>query len=116
MLFRTLIFTLILTAPVMIPAAQAVNYIEIEQAHEVNASQIRIPSAGIGVLRVETCEDCKKLSLKLTSETRAFVGKQAITIRQFRNLATANEAAAYVFYKPSTNEVTRLVLDMPGLN
>ncbi|NNF51705.1 MAG: hypothetical protein HKN59_04630, partial [Gammaproteobacteria bacterium] len=46
--------------------------------------------------------------------TRAFVNERQITIKQFRNLAMANKAPAYLFYKPGSFDITRLVLDIPG--
>lgn len=99
----------------MLPTSGSTReYLEIEAAHEVRASDIRIPSSGEGVVRVETCEDCSKLKFNITASTRAFVNEQPITIKQFRNLAMANAALAYVFYKPGTFEITRMVLDMPG--
>lgn len=98
------------------PLAAAAKYVELEASYEVSAADLRIPRRGVGTLRVETCDDCTKLRFKLTSATRAFVGEQAISIKQFRNLAMANMAPAYVFYKPGTFEVTRLILDIPGFN
>ncbi len=94
--------------------ADARKYKEIEASYEVSAADIRVPRRGVGTLRVETCSDCKKLRFKLTANARAFVNQQPISIQQFRNLAMANKAPAYVFYKPGSFEITRLILDIPG--
>lgn len=98
-----------------LPDAQARKYVEIEASHEVRASDIRIPRSGKGVVRVETCNECKKLRFNITDSTRAFVNAKPVTVKQFRNLAMANEAPAYLFYKPGSFEITRMILDMPGL-
>lgn len=96
--------------------AEARKYKEIEASYEVAAADIRIPRRGVGTLRVETCAECKKLRFKLTASSQAFVNQQPISVQQFRNLAMANDAPAYVFYKPGSFEITRLVLDIPGFN
>lgn len=98
----------------MLTDAHARKYQEIEAAHELVAADIRIPRNGKGVVRVETCADCTKLRFNITESTRAFVNERQITIKQFRNLAMANKAPAYLFYKPGSFEITRLVLDIPG--
>ncbi|MBT8063066.1 MAG: hypothetical protein KJO85_10315 [Gammaproteobacteria bacterium] len=106
---------LIIAAGLLLPQdAEARKYRELEASYEVAAADLRIPRRGQGTLRVETCPDCKKLRFKLTANARAFVNQQPISIQQFRNLAIANKAPAYVFYKPGTFEITRLVLDIPG--
>lgn len=94
--------------------ADARKYKEIEASYEVAAADLRIPRRGIGTMRVETCADCKKLRFTLTANAQAFVNQQPISIQQFRNLAMANKSPAYVFYKPGSFEITRLVLDIPG--
>jgi len=98
----------------LLPNAHARKFVELEASYEVSGTDIRFPRSGQGVVRIETCEDCTKLRFNLTKSTRAFVNKQPITIKQFRNLAMANKAPVYLFYKPGSFEITRLVLDMPG--
>ena len=98
-----------------LPNAEARKYVELEASYEVRATDIRIPRSGEGVVRVETCDDCTKLRFNITKSTRAFVNEQQITMKQFRNLAMANSAPAYVFYKPGSFDITRIVLDIPSL-
>ena len=95
-------------------SASTREYLEIEAAARGTCFGYSNPEQRQGRRARGNLRGLRKLSFNITATTRAFVNEQPITMKQFRNLAMANAALAYVFYKPGTFEITRMVLDMPG--
>jgi hypothetical protein len=92
----------------------------VERAYEVDPAQLLLPPSATGPLRVRPCANCRPVNLVIGPDTVWQVGVQAgrsdrpAFLQQFRAAAADRNALVYVFYRPGSSEVTRLVLDRPA--
>ncbi len=106
---------LILSAPWCNPAQASLK--TIEQAFEVQLSQLVRPGPTGGPVIVRRCTTCKPESVTITAETRWFVrpGRTPIALKDWltasRTRVQPAKAMVYVYYSPATRRVTRIVLD-----
>lgn len=83
----------------------------IEDAYELSADNADFPSTETGTLRVTPCDDCDTVLLRITGQSRAFLGKAEVTMGELKKAAENSESPMYVFFRFGTDEVTRVVLD-----
>lgn len=82
----------------------------LEQAIEVRASAIVLPSSAGGTLVVTRCTGCAPQSFVTTSRTRYQVASEPITLVALRAAFTAAPGAGLtVFYDSRSREVTRVI-------
>ena len=93
----------------------------IEQAYELNRSQVQLPTTPEGGLAVRPCPGCRPVILRVNAATSWFASPgtrqpagQAAVLAAFRVAATNPNALVYVYYEPQTLRVKRVVLDAPA--
>lgn len=85
----------------------------IENAYEVSAQQVSLPSVATGQLVVTSCSGCKPVTLRVTEATQFLVGGSAVSLAQMREALHgpgAGKRLLTVFYRLDNNVVTRVVL------
>jgi hypothetical protein len=118
--FRTAALTALLSASLALGTAHA-TLRAVEQAYELHLSQVVLPAVVGGSLIVRACVACKPVTLVTSARTRFIVGAggSPVTLADFtKALEVAKRRAKpmiYVYYKPETRHVNRVVLGMgPG--
>lgn len=93
----------------------------IEQAYELNRSQVQLPTTPEGGLAVRPCPGCRPVILRVNTATSWFASPgtrqpagQAAVLAAFRVAATNPNTLVYVYYEPRTLRVKRVVLDAPA--
>lgn len=105
MLIRILIIALLTLAA---PAQAALPVPQIaEEAAEVEGLALRLVSATSGSITVRICDYCEYLTLRVESSTRAFHGKQPISLREAEKMT---DIPATVLFDPKSGVVTRILL------
>lgn len=114
--FRTGCTALLLSLLSMHPAGATLQVVE--QAFELRANEVALPDVAEAPLTVRTCPDCKATVLRVTGDTRWFVGagsrqaqSQAAVLDVFRQVAARRGTLVYLYYEPVTRRVTRIVID-----
>ena len=105
---------LILGALLSVPVLAAI--IELEEAWELDASSLNLPASAPGGFQVWPCATCEVTRAQLTSETQFYLSPRTneVSLAEMRAAlaqATWSTGLVYVFYRPGTQEVTRIVLD-----
>lgn len=86
----------------------------IELAVETRADATVLPSGPSSTLIVTPCSGCKPLSLPASARTRYFVGKEPLSLPEFkRRLAIRPTAMLVVFYLKESKELSRIVASAP---
>jgi len=101
----TLLFALV---PLSLSAANF-DMIQREQAHELDAALVTMPSSPTGYLFFKSCPDCRVDSLQVNNNTKYVLGRETVTLRQFRKYGV-RRGQMYVFYEPKSKIVTRVRL------
>ena len=87
----------------------------LEDVAEATVSGATLPRHAADQVVVRDCAGCEAMIWRVNSGTRYFVGMntQAVALADLRS-AAANEQdkMLYVFFKPGTDEVTRLILSL----
>jgi hypothetical protein len=93
----------------------------IEQAYELNRSQVQLPTTPEGGLAVRPCPGCRPVVLRVNTATSWFSSPgtrqpagQAAVLAAFRVAANNPNTLVYVYYDPQTLRVKRVVLDAPA--
>ena len=89
-------------------AAGAVPLQAIEECIETGTRAVSLPSGSQGSLSAVACAGCASLRLKFDSDTRFFVGRQAVSYTKFRQAAGKTDLRLDVYYDPKTRILTRL--------
>ena len=91
----------------------------IEEAFEVELTQVELPLHDAGQVRLTPCADCERIALPVGSRTRYLIGYDGDgqPLEAFREAAAGvgdpRSALVVVIYDTATREVTRLILDVP---
>ena len=110
MKLRTLITALLLLA-----AGHAVaDFKTVIEAHEVPLDQFIAPVSSSGMLSFRTCTDCDLVSARLTPNTKYYVDRKAVELREFRraffSLRNRNAASLTVLEHLETDTITAVKL------
>ena len=105
---------LVMGALLSLPVLSAI--IELEDAWELDASRLQLPASAPAGFQVWPCPTCEVTRAQLTADTRFYLspGTSEVSLGEMRvalDQATWSTGLVYVFYRPSTLEVTRIVLD-----
>lgn len=114
--------TLLLGLSAFLEAGSAVATLRaVERAYEVGIGQVQLPPGEAGPVVVRPCRGCGQVTLRSSASTTWHLGTRnppiprAEFIRQLRGAAVDRSALVYVFYRPGTRDVTRIVLDAATL-
>lgn len=86
-----------------------------EHAYELRAKQIALPTYDSAQVTIRTCPECDARVLRVNSATRYFLGfgdQPSLNRRAFMEAVAPtldDDDAMYVFYRPDTDIVTRIV-------
>jgi hypothetical protein len=92
--------------------------VPLEQSYELGLNEVTLPAHSASQVVIRRCAECDVETLPVNTSTTYFVGsRRSANLAEFR--ATAEQArpdstAVYVFYKPETGFVTRIVLSLAG--
>ncbi len=116
-MFRKILFiaaTILLTFSFVSNAA----LVALEEAAELSIKSVRLPTSTGGRLTYSNCSGCKLMIWRVVPETRyqLLISEESaaaseVTLDVFRQIFDSGQAEdMVVFYKPDTNEVTRLFM------
>jgi len=99
-------------------AAQAA-LVPLEDNYELGLNEVTLPRSSAGRVVIRQCDGCDPAVLRVDSSTRYFLGNQnSVSLADLRAAADAARkpelTGVYVFYKPETGVVTRIVLSVAG--
>jgi len=112
---RKIIITLAVLALAYTGLAQAMLN-RIEEAYELDLTQISLPTHATGKVTVKACAGCDTVKLRADARTNYQLGfdSAAVTLRELTNAADAvrdrSATPIFVFYKPESLVVTRIIL------
>ncbi len=81
-----------------------------EDAVELMSTDISLPGEA-GSFLIKTCSECDYMRVYLTRNTRFFIDREQVTLKELRKRASAAKHLLYVFYDVETRMVNRIVLD-----
>jgi hypothetical protein len=91
-------------------SASAAHSRPFEDSHELDASQVTMPSTSDGTVVVQGCSTCPRTQYTLSSATRFYLAKREVTFAEFkRHLDAKREAPVFLVHTHKLNVVTRLV-------
>jgi len=87
----------------------------VELGIETSTLSVSLPDDISGSIAVTGCASCKPMVLRLSSESRYFIGKSQVTYAQLRSLARgATSRQLNIYYQAKGREITRLVVPGPA--
>lgn len=94
---------------------------QIEQAFELSAAQVQLPTRPEAQLTVRPCVGCRVVALRVTAATRWYTSmtaqqpaSQAEVLEIYRTASSNPQTLVHVFYEPQTLRVQRVMLDIPA--
>ena len=86
----------------------------IELAVETRVNSTVLPSGPSSTLVVTPCAGCKPLALPASERSRYFLGRESVSLTEFkRQLTNRPNAMLVIFYRKETNELSRVVASAP---
>ncbi|MFW2404751.1 MAG: hypothetical protein ACN4GT_08285 [Gammaproteobacteria bacterium] len=108
------VFQIAIVALMMAGSGSAIAALDIlEEAVEADVSGTRFPSSSAGQVVVRACTGCEPQVWRVNADTSYHIGMrtQPVALAELRAAAASGRhEMVYVFYKPGTDEVTRVVL------
>lgn len=116
-MFRTLLIT-VAAALLTLPGVSNAALEMLEDATELPIKGVQLPGSTAGQLVFRNCSGCAPAIWRVAQDTRyeSFMpaeagGAREVTLSELRQAFASEQAdRLVVFYKPDTNEVTRLLL------
>jgi hypothetical protein len=106
------VLLVILAAATLSAVAQA-QLIAKEQAIEGTTRSLSLPSSEQGVMVAKPCPTCALAVLRMTAETRLYVGKDAVSLAELQKfISTGGERHMVVLWDPRLRTITRILV--PG--
>ena len=82
----------------------------IERALETTSTVTSIPTA-TGAISARSCSSCPTRFLTLTSDSKFYVGRSAVTFAEFKALASGTRGYAMtILYRAADSTVTRVII------
>jgi hypothetical protein len=75
---------------------------------------VTLPSSPRGSLSVRECSDCPSMRLEFDSQTKFFVGEEAVSYAELRKAASKGDRGLLVSYRLGTRKLTGLRLSAAG--
>jgi hypothetical protein len=82
----------------------------VEECVETGTDLVSLPGVPGGMLAAKACTVCETHRLTFTSNTRYFIGKEAVSYTRLLTAARKGSIRLDVFYRPDTRVLTRLRL------
>ena len=83
---------IIATIALAIALPAAAQFRTIQQAYEVELTDLRLPQSDSGTLGFKTCEECDFVTKRITADTRWVLNGKSMSLRKFRRgIARVNE-------------------------
>jgi hypothetical protein len=102
----------VLVAAALSGAAQAQLRAK-ELAIEATTRSISLPSSEQGVMVAKPCPTCALAVLRMTADTRMYVGKDVVSLAELQKfIATGGERHMVVLWDPRLRTITRILV--PG--
>ena len=108
MTLRTLLLSLLLSLGPAANNAEA-ELIPVEESYELSAELVILPSTTSGSLLLRACLQCEVVSMQVDNETQFILGRQPVTLQQFRRFGVM-EGLIMVFFEHDSERVTRVRL------
>ena len=84
-----------------------------EEVFEARASMLSMPAVAEGVLVVQTCAECKLLSLQASAGTRYLLGRQAVSLKELSDyVRTHGNAFAALNYDTKTRALNSIAVSV----
>lgn len=102
-MFKQLLITALLTFAVGVASAGKMTLLE--EAAEFESLSVRVSGNGKGNIRLQSCDECEELRLKLSAATTLQVAGKSLP------LSSLNKYTLYdgtVFFRPGDNVITRI--------
>jgi hypothetical protein len=111
-------FIVLVSIAGLLGSAQAA-LIPLESNYELGLNEVTLPRSSAGQVVIRQCADCDPEVLRVDGSTRYFLDNRSpVSLDELRAAADAVREPAktgvYVFYKPETGVVTRIVLSLAG--
>lgn len=81
----------------------------VERSFE-SSTAVRIPASDDAALAIRNCSTCPVVTLRITPETRFFIGDEQVSQADFRKVAVRDTISMTVLYEPELKSVTRVVI------
>ncbi len=107
---RLTAFAAALSAGLLLAQGAAARLDYVEEGFESSTLEVRIPAANNASIKIRHCSTCPTIILRITPQTRFFIGKQPVSQIEFRQAANRTTAFLMVHYEPESKDVTRLVM------
>ena len=93
--------------------------VPLEENFELGLNQVTLPAHSAGQVVIRECAECAPQLLAVNGSTVYFLGQnQSVSLSDLRAAAATvrkpEATGVYVFYKPETGVVTRIVLSLAG--
>ena len=111
---KTNLTAFVLAALLLLPVSgNAANRSRVlEDGREVTPAMLTLPSLPDGVLAIQGCASCKRLSLRLTRDARFYVARTQVTYADLQRHLSAHPTVSVLVVSPKgQNVVTRIVAD-----
>lgn len=97
-----------------LPAGARPTFEVLEDGREVAASMITLPSVAGGTLEVLGCTACKRLTFKMAAQVQFFIGKQEVTMGEFKRHLASYPSEAVLVVSPRAQMVVTRLTAMPA--
>ncbi len=77
---------------------------------ETTSQQLVLPSSDTGGLVISQCSGCKPVSLNVTPQTKYFVGRDAVSLKDLANFVRGQSKFVMVFANLKQPTVDRIVV------
>ena len=92
MKFKVLITAILITFALP-AAADPVDRVVLQQAHEIAAGNMRLPRAAGGTIAIRKCDTCKYRVLRVAPDATFIVNGKAVQLDKFRALLSQKKGA-----------------------
>lgn len=83
----------------------------LENGWELSVDNVTFPSTETGTVRLKTCDDCDTQTVRITGQSKAYIGKLEVGMGAFKQAVADNPSAQLlVFVRINTDEVSRVIL------
>jgi hypothetical protein len=105
---------LLLSGVLSLPSMASSKVLEL--GHEASTAMVELPTSENGELLLRTCTACTALRLRASADTRYQVGRQLLSLADFRKYLKANPNSGLVVMQfRGSNSLSRVLVQSPGL-
>ncbi len=110
---RLLITALLVTLGLAGPASATRVMYQPEDAYELSLGEVSLPQRVGGSVIFKPCAACKTVGLRVTRDTRYYVGGEEVTVADLATLTAklARDTNVTVFFDKESGFVNRLAID-----